>query len=160
LKAGYRHIDTAHLYGSEYAVGEAIRQSGIPREQFFVTTKLPWNHQGRVKESLDESLKNAGLDYYDLYLIHWPQVLAYEVPTANKDGLINIEPKNEDGSTKMAVNPPSLSQTWAEMEKVLATGKVKNIGVSNFSIKTLEPILKTAKVIPAVNQASPVPCAK
>jgi glycerol 2-dehydrogenase (NADP+) len=96
FKAGYRHIDTAHLYGSEYAVGEAIRQSGIPREQFFVTTKLPWNHQGRVKESLDESLKNAGLDYYDLvyfifaprlclivdnwpqYLIHWPQVLAYE----------------------------------------------------------------------------------
>jgi glycerol 2-dehydrogenase (NADP+) len=66
LKAGYRHIDTAHIYGSEHAVGEAIRQSGIPREQFFVTTKLPWNHPGRVKESLDESLKNAGLDYYDL----------------------------------------------------------------------------------------------
>lgn len=161
-KAGYRHIDTAHIYGSEHAVGEAIRQSGIPREDFFVTTKLPWNHAGRIKESLEESLQNAGFDYYDLvcfffslprpcitnyqtqqYLIHWPQVLAYEgqsliisifywllsnshlVPTTNSDGTINITPKNEDGSIKLANNPPSLSEIWAEMEEVLASGKVK-----------------------------------
>lgn len=68
LQSGYRHIDTAYAYGTERYVGEAIRQSGIPRNEIFVTTKLPWNHHGRVQQSLDISLKNlkAGLDSADL----------------------------------------------------------------------------------------------
>jgi glycerol 2-dehydrogenase (NADP+) len=66
LKAGYRHIDTAWDYGTEKAVGDAIRESGVPREQIWVTTKLPWHHAGRVGQSINESLENAGLDYYDL----------------------------------------------------------------------------------------------
>jgi len=144
LKAGYRHIDTAWIYGTEHAVGKAIIRSGIPREQLWVTTKLPYCHPGRVEESINQSLANAGLDYYDLYLIHWPMVVAYEEK--------NPSPVNEDGTIKLAVNPPSMGQTWADMEKVLASGKVKSIGVSNFSIKTLEELLKTAKVVPAVNQ--------
>jgi len=144
LKAGYTHIDTAWIYGTEKSVGEAIRQSGIPREELWVTTKLPWHHAGRVEESIDQSLKNAGLDYFDLYLIHWPQVIAYE------DN--NPMPFDAEGSIKLATDAPSIEETWAEMEKVLASGKVQNIGVSNFSIKTLKPLLKSAKVVPATNQ--------
>ena len=74
LKAGYRHIDTAAAYKNEEAVGEAIRESGIPREELFITTKL-WNQDMRdhkVKEAFELSLKKLGLDYVDLYLIHWP----------------------------------------------------------------------------------------
>ncbi|KAH7907459.1 NADP-dependent oxidoreductase domain-containing protein [Hygrophoropsis aurantiaca] len=143
LKTGYRHLDTALGYGTEKSVGEAIRESGIPREEIFVTTKLPPNHAGRVHESLQESLTNAGLDYYDLYLIHWPQTLYYD---PNDD-----EPKNPDGSL-IAVESPTFNETWAAMEQVLESGKAKAIGISNFSIKNVEKLLTTAKVIPAINQ--------
>jgi len=143
LQAGYRHIDTAQAYGSEKAVGDAIRESGIPRDQIFVTTKLPWDHQERVAESFETSLKNLGLDYVDLYLLHWPQALFYQ-----EGGTV---PRNSDGTvrTTEAVN---FNQSWAAIEKLLHTRKVKAIGVSNFSVKTLEQLFKTAKVTPAVNQ--------
>ncbi|KAG2344226.1 Aldo/keto reductase [Suillus weaverae] len=143
LEAGYRHIDTAGLYGTEGAVGEAVRQSGIPRKDLYITTKLPFHHTRRVRESLDESLEHAGLDYFDLYLVHWPQVMVYK----NKQPV----PLNPDGSV-MLDETRDFNDTWKEMEKVLASGKVKSIGVSNFSIKTLEQLLKTAKVTPAVLQ--------
>ncbi|KAG1744634.1 NADP-dependent oxidoreductase domain-containing protein [Suillus paluster] len=143
LEAGYRHIDTAALYGTEGAVGEAVKLSGIPRKDLFITTKLPWHHTRRVRESLDESLKRAGLDYFDLYLIHWPQVVVYEND--------HPAPLNADGSL-MLDETCDFNDTWKEMEKVLASGKVRSIGVSNFSIKTLEQLLKTAKVMPAVLQ--------
>ncbi|SJL11971.1 uncharacterized protein ARMOST_15385 [Armillaria ostoyae] len=77
IQAGYRHIDTALIYGTEKVIGEAIRESGIPREEFFITTKLPFNCQDRVAESFDLSLKNLGLDYVDLYLMHWPMTIPY-----------------------------------------------------------------------------------
>ncbi|CAA7260658.1 unnamed protein product [Cyclocybe aegerita] len=138
LKNGYRHIDTAHLYTTEEYVGQAIRDSGIAREELFVATKLPWCHHGRVKESFEESLTRLGLEYIDL-----PFALEYV------EG--NPMPMNPDGShrTTESVN---FNHSWAEMEKLLETGKVKAIGVSNFSIKTLEELFKTAKVVPAVNQ--------
>jgi len=133
IKLGYRHIDTAHGYGTEPAVGEAVRKSGIPREELFITTKLPSQHHSTVEASLDESLERAGLSYYDLYLVHWPMA-------SGAKGFL------EPGDS------PTIAETWAQMEKVLESGKAKAIGVSNFSIKTLEELLKTAKVVPAVNQ--------
>ncbi|KAF9479512.1 Aldo/keto reductase [Pholiota conissans] len=142
LNNGFRHIDTAQGYGTEKAVGEAIRASGIPREEIFVTTKLPWNHQTRVRESFEKSYENLGT-YIDLYLMHWPQAIVYE------EG--NDMPLNPDGTVK-TTDEVNFNQTWAEMEKLLETGKVRSIGVSNFSIKTLEQLLKTAKVIPVTNQ--------
>ncbi|KAF8658410.1 hypothetical protein AX16_001963 [Volvariella volvacea WC 439] len=143
INAGFRHIDTALSYGTEKAVGDAIRESGIPREEFFVVTKLPWNHHAKVRESFEESLKNLDLDYIDLYLIHWPQYVALE------EG--NDHPKNPDGTTKLCTEA-TFNDSWAEVEKLLDTGKVRAIGVSNFSVKTLEQLFTTAKVTPAVNQ--------
>ncbi|KAF8989691.1 NADP-dependent oxidoreductase domain-containing protein [Cyathus striatus] len=145
LKNGYRHIDTAVLYQTETAVGKAIRESGIPRDELFVTTKLPYsNHYGKVRESLEQSLQKLGLDYVDLYLIHWPQSVVYEDDDV-------FYPKNSDGSLKVT-DSPNFHDAYAEMEKLFKEGKAKAIGVSNFSIKTLEELLTTAKVIPAVNQ--------
>ncbi|KAF8154236.1 reductase AKOR2 [Crassisporium funariophilum] len=143
LKNGFRHIDTAQGYGTEKAVGEAIRASGIPREEIFVTTKLPWNHNHRVRESFEQSLKNLNVGHIDLYLLHWPQAIAFE------EG--NDLPKNPDGTYK-TTDSTTFNDTWAEIEKLLDTGKVRAIGVSNFSIKTLEQLFKTAKITPAVNQ--------
>lgn len=144
LKAGYRHIDTALMYKTEKPVGEAIQESGIPREKLYVTTKLPWTRHHRVAESLDESLNNLGMDYVDLYLIHWPQACPEE------DGA-GWFPKNPDGSIK-TTDTVSFLDSWKEMEKLLETGKVRSIGVSNFSIKTLEELLAVARITPAVNQ--------
>ncbi len=92
LKAGYRHIDTANIYGTEPAVGAGIRKSGVPRDQIFITTKL-WNHKhhpNSVESSLDDSLNQLGVDYVDLYLMHWP--------SAFKDGDEKF-PKDNDGNT-------------------------------------------------------------
>ncbi|TFK36517.1 reductase AKOR2 [Crucibulum laeve] len=143
LKNDYRHIDTAVLYLTEAAVGQAIRESGIPREEIFVTTKLPWNHHHRVRQSFEESLHRLGLDYIDLYLIHWPGAVFYDPD--------NFKPLNPDGTFK-TTDSVTFNDSWAELEQLLPTGKVKAIGVSNFSIKTLEQLFKTAKITPAVNQ--------
>ncbi|KAJ3574866.1 hypothetical protein NP233_g1493 [Leucocoprinus birnbaumii] len=142
LQAGFRHIDTALGYGTEQYVGEAVRASGIPREEVFITTKLPWNHHDKVKESFEESLNNLGLGYIDLYLMHWPQFVKYD-----SEG----KPVIKDGVWQTR-DDVTFNQSWAEMEKLLDTGKVRAIGVSNFSEKTLDQLLKTAKVVPAVNQ--------
>ncbi|KAF8907601.1 reductase AKOR2 [Gymnopilus junonius] len=143
LKNGYRHIDTASIYGTEKSVGQAVRESGVPREEIFVTTKLPWNRHDAVRESFEESLANLGLDYVDLYLMHFPQSIEYRKDT--------IMPRNPDG-TLVLNTKVTFNDSWAEMEKLLETGKVRAIGVSNFSIKTLEQLFKTAKITPAVNQ--------
>ncbi|KAF8064090.1 reductase AKOR2 [Lyophyllum atratum] len=141
LKAGYRHIDTAQVYR---AVGEAIKESGIPREQIFITTKLDATHQHIVAETFEASLKALGVDYIDLFLIHWPQAIVYEKGSA-------LLPRNSDGTVKVREDV-NFNQAWVEMEKLLETGKVKAVGVSNFSIETLEQLFTTAKITPAVNQ--------
>ncbi|KAF9561709.1 Aldo/keto reductase [Agrocybe pediades] len=143
IKNGYRHIDTAWAYGTEKAVGQAIKESGIPREEFFITTKLAWNQHGHVKQAFEESLANLDCGYIDLYLMHWPQFIFYD-PN-------NVVPRNEDGSIK-TVDTVNFNQSWAEMEKLLDTGKVRALGVSNFSVKNLEKLFTTAKIVPTVNQ--------
>ncbi|EJC98072.1 reductase AKOR2 [Fomitiporia mediterranea MF3/22] len=150
LKVGYRHLDTAHDYGTEGAVGKAVRESGIPREEIHVTTKLPLHHHARVADSIEQSLTNAGFDYYDLWLMHWPQAMANidDKPNPRYPGP-NGEPDNGDF---IMDDKTSFNQTWTDMEKIYQSGKVKAIGVSNFSVKNLKKLLQTAKIIPAVNQ--------
>ncbi|WNG49654.1 aldo/keto reductase [Archangium minus] len=128
LSAGYRHIDTARIYGNERDVGAAVRESGLPREDIFVTTKL-WNEDQGYDSTLracERSLKDLGLEYVDLYLVHWP------VPGRRLD-------------------------SWRAMEKLLAEGKCRAIGVSNFLEHHLDQLLAHAQVVPAVNQVEQHP---
>lgn len=121
LKAGYRHIDTAAAYGNEAEVGAGIKASGVPRDQIWLTTKLFNNDHKRVAEALDESLAKLGVDYVDLYLIHWPASVIAGQKAVHEDW--------------------NFVDTWREMQKLVGSGKVKNIGVSNFAIKNLEILL-------------------
>lgn len=123
IGAGYRYIDTALAYGNEAEVGEGVKAAGVPREELWITTKLdnPWHKH--VQEGIDTSLKNLGMDYVDLYLMHWPCSLDRENPEKVYDDWTFID-------------------TWREMQKLVGSGKVRNIGVSNFDITNLEKLLK------------------
>ena len=131
IAAGYRHIDTAFAYGNEKSVGKGIKDSGVARDQLWVTSKLTGNDHGyeNTKKAIDKSLNNLGLDYLDLFLIHWPNPIAY------RD---SWEKTNAD--------------TWRAMEEAQKAGKLRTIGVSNFRPKHLDALLKTATVTPQVNQ--------
>ncbi|PKA02585.1 aldo/keto reductase, partial [Leptospira ellisii] len=123
LEAGYRHIDTAKIYGNEEDVGKAIRESGIPRNEIFVTTKL-WNAdqgKGKSRKALEGSLKSLGMDYVDLYLVHFP-----------------VASKRSD--------------SWRELEKAYHDKLSRSIGVSNYTIRHLNELLRDAQITPAVNQ--------
>ncbi|MDQ1583770.1 MAG: 2,5-diketo-D-gluconate reductase [Microbacteriaceae bacterium] len=123
LEVGYRHIDTAAIYGNEVGVGQALAASGIARDELYVTTKL-WNdRQTDAPAAFDESLDKLGLDYVDLYLIHWPL------------------PQRE-----------TYVQAWKALEKIAESGRAKSIGVSNFLVPQLEKVLAETGVVPAVNQ--------
>ncbi|KAK5711369.1 hypothetical protein LTR17_018436 [Elasticomyces elasticus] len=148
LKAGYRHIDAAFVYGNEQEVGEGLKkafESGVcKREDVFVTSKLWCTYHRRPEECLDEGLKRLQLDYVDLYLMHWP------VPM-NQDGNHPLFPKHPDGSRDLDKEWSHL-KTWKEMEKLLKSGKTKAIGVSNYSKRYLEELLPQCEVVPAANQ--------
>lgn len=123
INIGYRLIDTAAFYENEEGVGKAIKESGVPREELFITTKV-WNTDQGYDQTLnafDNSLKKMGLDYIDLYLIHWPVKEKY-------------------------------LETWRALEKLYKDGKARAIGVSNFQIHHLKDILKNSSEKPAVNQ--------
>ncbi len=138
MEAGYRHIDTARIYGTEKAVGNAIKKSGIPRDQIFLTTKL-WNnahHPDDVEKALDASLKDLGTDYLDLFLMHWPS------PFARSEQMM---PKDDNG--KIIKGDADYVDTYKAMEKALKSGKTKAIGVSNFSKSELERLLKETDVV-------------
>jgi diketogulonate reductase-like aldo/keto reductase len=128
LKVGYRHIDTAKLYANERDVGLALLKSGIQREEVFITTKL-WNSDHGYDATLrafESSLERLGLEYLDLYLLHWP-----------------VEELRQD--------------SWRAMETILAGGSCRAVGVSNYTIRHLEELLGTSKVVPAVNQVEFTP---
>ncbi|KAH7386439.1 NADP-dependent oxidoreductase domain-containing protein [Cadophora sp. MPI-SDFR-AT-0126] len=147
LSIGYKHIDCAYCYGNEDEVGEGLKEafaSGIKREDIFVTTKLWSTYHSRVEQNLDMSLKSLGLDYVDLYLMHWPVAM-------NPNGNHEKFPKHPDGSRDL-VTDWKHTTTWKAMEKLVATGKVKAIGVANYSVKYLEELLPEATIVPAVNQ--------
>ena len=131
LKLGYRLIDTAEMYGNEAEIGRAIHSSGISREDIFITTKLWRDHLGaeHVRPHFIKSLKKLGLEYLDLYLIHWPC-------------------NNKTSADWREIN----SETWLEFEKLQQEGFVRSIGVSNFLPHHLEPLLQNCSVKPAVNQ--------
>ena len=140
---GYRHIDCAWFYLNEEEVGQGIKASGIPREELFVTTKIWSTFHRRPEVCLDDSLRKLGLDYVDLVLMHWPVPLVIR----GDDPL----PTNPDGS-RASDTEWSHVKTWELMEKLLATGKTRAIGVSNYSIPYLEKLFESAKVVPAANQ--------
>ena len=125
IEAGYRHIDTAYRYNNERGVGQGIRDSGIDRESLFVTTKLDGPFQGndRAVGGLDESLRRLGLDYVDLLLIHWP--------LPQRDEYVS---------------------TWKTFEKLVAAGKARSIGLSNFKPAHIDRLLTEATIRPTVNQ--------
>jgi methylglyoxal/glyoxal reductase len=123
LEAGYRHIDTAAAYKNEDDVGQAIRESGVPREEIFVTTKL-WNDNQGYESALrayDDSLKRLGMDYVDLYLIHWP-----------------IEGTRAD--------------SWRALVRLYEEKRVRAVGISNYTVRFLKELLEDSPVVPAVNQ--------
>lgn len=148
IKVGYRHIDCAYCYGNEEEVGlgieDGLTATGLQRSDLFITTKLWCTYHTRVEQNLDMSLKLLGLDYVDLYLMHWPVAM-------NPDGNHEKFPKKEDGSRDLILDRKA-TQTYLEMERLLQTGKVKAIGVCNFSRPFLEQMLPRVNVTPAVNQ--------
>jgi diketogulonate reductase-like aldo/keto reductase len=123
IEAGYRSIDTAAGYRNEAGVGQAIRESGVPREELFITTKLANADQGyeSTLRAFEESRRKLGVDYVDLYLIHWPGRDRYK-------------------------------ETWRAFEKLYSEGYIRAIGVSNFQIHHLESLKESSGIIPAVNQ--------
>ncbi|TQS32211.1 hypothetical protein Golomagni_07481, partial [Golovinomyces magnicellulatus] len=143
IRAGYRHIDAAWIYGNEEEVGQGIKASGVARSELFVTTKIWGTYHRQPEACLDESLQKLGLDYVDLVLVHWPVPL-------EKRGDEKI-PLNPDGSRALD-RDWTPEQTWEQMEKLPATGKAKAIGVSNWSVPYLERLLAKAKTVPAANQ--------
>lgn len=131
IECGYRLLDTASIYKTEQQTGAAIRQSAIPREEITVISKVWRNDLGyhKTKEAFAKSLKQTGLNYLDLYLIHWP---------ANARNFNNWQKTS--------------AETWRAMEELLEEGKIKSIGVSNFWPEHLEALLDSAKIKPTVNQ--------
>lgn len=123
LEIGYRHVDTAHIYGNERDVGLAVRSSGVPRDRVFVTTKL-WNtdhgYDAAIK-ACEASLRELGLSYVDLYLIHWPV-------------------------------PGRRIETWKALGELARRGLCESIGVSNFTIEHLEELIEATDIVPTVNQ--------
>ncbi len=131
LENGYRHIDTAAIYGNEKSIGQAIADSGIDRKELFITSKL-WNSERGYESTLkafEKTLSDLQTDYLDLYLIHWP---------ANAKQFSDWRQKNAD--------------TWRAFEKLYQDGKIKAIGLSNFMVHHLEALLETATVKPVINQ--------
>ncbi|MEU6073378.1 aldo/keto reductase [Micromonospora sp. NPDC047074] len=123
LDAGYRHVDTATMYGNEKEVGRAVRESGLRREDVFVTTKLPPERVGRERETIEESLAALGLDQVDLWLVHWPPA-----------------------------DPTDTIPVWREMLAARDEGLARAVGVSNFGTAQLDELIQATGEIPAVNQ--------
>lgn len=135
LQMGYRHIDTAQAYGNERGVGEGVRQSGIPRDEIFITSKVAAEHKSyeSAAKSIDDTLKLMGMDYFDMMIIHSPQPWKEVNQSENR-----YKKENQE--------------VWRALEDALEAGKLRAIGVSNFLEEDVQNILKTARIKPQVNQ--------
>jgi 2,5-diketo-D-gluconate reductase A len=122
LQAGYRHIDTATMYQNESGIGKALASAALPRESVFVTTKLPPAHAGRERRTLGESLTKLGLDFIDLWLVHWPP------------------------------NGQAAPGVWQQFIRAQQEGLTKAIGVSNYSLRQIDELIQVTGVVPQVNQ--------
>ncbi|XP_010250480.1 PREDICTED: alcohol dehydrogenase [NADP(+)]-like [Nelumbo nucifera] len=147
LNVGYRHIDCAHLYGNEIEVGEALGEAfrgGLKREDVFLTSKLycTTNSVKRIENSVRVSLKNLGVSYLDLYLVHWPESSAFGDAT---------DPPSKSGSEYRQFSH-RLKPVWKALEGLVEIGLVRAIGISNFSVQQIKELLQFSKVVPAVNQ--------
>ncbi|KAK2180482.1 hypothetical protein NP493_441g02022 [Ridgeia piscesae] len=147
IEAGYRHIDCAYIYDNEVNVGTALKEqiskSNVKREDMFIVSKLWWTFHSAedVKPALQESLKRLGVEYLDLFLIHWP------VPRQRGGGLF---PQDNDGNYIFA-DTPTL-ETWTAMEKCVDAGLVKNIGLSNFNSIQVQDVIDNCRIKPSVLQ--------
>ena len=146
IKIGYRHIDCAHIYMNEGEIGTAIRdaidEGDVKRNELWITSKL-WNNchgKGDVKPALEHTLSNLGLEYLDLYLIHWP--------VAHKSDVVFAQ----DGSGFLSLDEMPIIETWNAMEACVNDGLTRHIGVSNFSITKLKDLLSKCQIKPEVNQ--------
>ncbi|MEU7866362.1 aldo/keto reductase [Dactylosporangium sp. NPDC049140] len=124
LDAGYRHIDTATMYGNEEEIGRALRDSGLDRSDVFITTKLPPSHAGRERQTLDASLKALGVDFVDLWLIHWPPARGKSLPT------------------------------WISFLEQRDAGRIRSAGVSNYDTALVDELTKETGETPVVNQVA------
>lgn len=146
-EVGYRHFDCASVYGNEVQIGKAfkvIMDGGVPREELFITSKV-WNDShgdGQVIESCKKSLKDLGLDYLDLFLVHWP------FPNYHAPGC-DVDSRSPDAKPYIHEN---YMKTWRQMEQLIEMGLVKNIGTSNMTIPKLKLVLRDAKIKPVVNE--------
>jgi len=122
LELGYRHIDTATGYGNEAGIGSALASSGLDRDSIFITTKLPPEHVGRERQTIEESLTKLGVDHVDLWLVHWPP------------------------------NQQASPEVWAQVIEAQQDGLATNIGVSNYSLQQIDELVAATGVTPAVNQ--------
>ena len=132
IATGYIHIDTAAVYGNERSVGQGVRESGVPREKLFITSKL-WNTERGYDTTLracEKTLQDLGMDYLDLYLIHWP---ANELQFGSRAAAINVD-------------------TWRAMERLADEKVVRSVGLSNFYPAHIAPVLASANIVPAVDQ--------
>ncbi|MDR1133656.1 MAG: aldo/keto reductase, partial [Synergistaceae bacterium] len=131
IEAGYRHIDTAQGYGNEKSVGAAVKKSGVDRHEIFITSKLDNNEHGYEKTlaAFDGTMEKLGMDYIDLFLIHWPNPISFR------------------GNWREAN-----AGTWKAFEELYGAGRIRSIGVSNFRPHHIEELMKTAAIAPMVNQ--------
>ena len=131
IEAGYRHIDTAQGYGNEESVGLAVKKSGIDRKDLFITSKLTNSEHGyeRTLAAFEETMKKLDMDYLDLYLIHWPNPIAFRDHWQEAN-----------------------AGTWKAFEELYKAGRIRAIGISNFRPHHIEELMKTATVAPMVNQ--------
>lgn len=131
LEAGYRHIDTAAGYGNEESVGIAVKESGIPREEIFITSKLQNSEHGydNTMRAFEDTMKKLDMDYLDLYLIHWPNPLKFR-----------------------SIWQEANAGTWKAFEELYKAGRIRSIGVSNFHPRHIDELMKTATIAPMVNQ--------
>ena len=131
IEAGYRHIDTAQGYGNEESVGLAVKKSGIDRKELFITSKLTNSEHGyeRTLAAFEETMKKLDMDYLDLYLIHWPNPIAFREHWQEAN-----------------------AGTWKAFEELYKAGRIRAIGISNFRPHHIEELMKTATVAPMVNQ--------